>query len=212
MPPVAVASKLLNILNKDLKVHTQEYTRKSLAHGKPRWLVRNWPMLVGLTYGGLYTARQVLGNWPAIVQWFQTSVVDTLTAFWHNWIVGPLTQIYNTIRHDQHDADMALITRQSLQADVESLERMVVQFARDHGELTAATEEATAAMEASLAARVRNGDISSVLRPYESQIQTPLRSLVGGDLVRALLIQVQKTKVDVETAVSGIDRLYNHNN
>lgn len=28
-----------------------------------------------------------------------------------------------------------------------------------------------------------------------------------GDLIRALLIQVQKTKVDVELAVSGIDAL-----
>lgn len=30
---------------------------------------------------------------------------------------------------------------------------------------------------------------------------------IRGDLVRALLIQVQKTKVDVELAVSGIDAL-----
>ena len=30
---------------------------------------------------------------------------------------------------------------------------------------------------------------------------------IRGDLIRALLIQVQKTKVDVELAVSGIDAL-----
>jgi hypothetical protein len=30
---------------------------------------------------------------------------------------------------------------------------------------------------------------------------------VRGDLVRALLIQIQKTKVDVEVAISGIDTL-----
>jgi nuclear control of ATPase protein 2 len=30
---------------------------------------------------------------------------------------------------------------------------------------------------------------------------------IRGDLIRALLIQVQKTKVDVELAMSGIDTL-----
>lgn len=38
-------------------------------------------------------------------------------------------------------------------------------------------------------------------------LQSPLKSAVTGSLIRSLLIQIQKAKVDLETAMSGIDRL-----
>lgn len=37
--------------------------------------------------------------------------------------------------------------------------------------------------------------------------QSPLKSTLTGSLVRSLLIQIQKAKVDLEVAMSGIDRL-----
>lgn len=37
--------------------------------------------------------------------------------------------------------------------------------------------------------------------------QSPLRSAVGGSLIRALLIQVQKVKVDVALAMDGIEKM-----
>jgi nuclear-control-of-ATPase protein 2 len=46
-----------------------------------------------------------------------------------------------------------------------------------------------------------------VLRAYERDLQKPFMGTVRGDLVRALLIQIQKTKVDVEVAIGGIDSL-----
>ena len=55
--------------------------------------------------------------------------------------------------------------------------------------------------------KVREGDLTPVLRAYEKDLTSPLMGTVRGNLIRALLIQIQKTKVDVEVAISGIDSL-----
>lgn len=75
----------------------------------------------------------------------------------------------------------------------------------------------------SLHEQVQKGDLTSVLRVYEDDIKSPIRSAVSGTLVRSLLIQIQKMKVshpyrlslqvvtqfqvDVDFALSGIDKL-----
>ena len=56
-------------------------------------------------------------------------------------------------------------------------------------------------------AQVREGDLTPVLKAYERDLRKPFMGTVRGDLVRALLIQIQKTKVDVEIAMGGIDAL-----
>ena len=97
------------------------------------------------------------------------------------------------------------MSRESLRADQESLERMVVDFASDHpneaGSGYSDTEIQT------IRTKVKEGDLSPVLRAYERDLRKPFIGTIRGDLVRALLIQVQKTKVDVEVAIGGIDSL-----
>jgi len=44
---------------------------------------------------------------------------------------------------------------------------------------------------------VRQGDLTPILRLYEEDIRTPVRSAVTGTLLRSLFIQVQKAKVGV---------------
>jgi len=43
--------------------------------------------------------------------------------------------------------------------------------------------------------QVERGDLTAVLRVYEEDIKSPIRSAMTGTLVRSLLIQVQKMKV-----------------
>lgn len=45
--------------------------------------------------------------------------------------------------------------------------------------------------------QVQKGDLTAVLRVYEDDIKSPIRSAVTGTLVRSLLIQVQKMKVRI---------------
>lgn len=195
--PVVVAGKLLNIIESDLELHASQYSLVTASHRKPAWILRNWIAVTISAFVGVSAARSIIGNWENIVEWFKTDIIGTLVDFYNNWIVGPLTQIYNTVRHDD-TGSASLITKQSLQADIDSLERMVIQFAIDHGEIapTAVSNSSEIVLDdnvkAMIAEKVRQGDISSVLRPYESQITTPIKSLITGDLVRSLLIQIQK--------------------
>jgi nuclear control of ATPase protein 2 len=58
-----------------------------------------------------------------------------------------------------------------------------------------------------LSEMVRVGDLTPVLRIYEEDIRTPLKSAVTGTLLRSVFIQVQKAKVDIDQTLAGIDKL-----
>ena len=50
---------------------------------------------------------------------------------------------------------------------------------------------------AALARQIQMGDLTPVLQIYEEDIKNPLKSAVGGTLLRSLFIQVQKAKVGI---------------
>lgn len=122
--------------------------------------------------------------------------------FWSNWIIDPLRRIIGTIRHDEA-SEISITSKKSLEGDKASLERMVVDFALDNPrELDMNKSEV-----AKIRADIRDGDLTPILRVYEKELQSPLYGAIRGNLIRALLIQIQKTKVDVELAMGGIDSL-----
>jgi nuclear control of ATPase protein 2 len=65
----------------------------------------------------------------------------------------------------------------------------------------------TAAQLQELSSLIREGDLTPVLRIYEEDIKSPVKSAVSGTLLRSLFIQVQKAKVDIDQALAGIDKL-----
>lgn len=111
-----------------------------------------------------------------------------------------------TIRHDK-DSEVAIMSKQSLKGDRDSLERMVVDFAIDKPQISTGNSSLSEAQIADIRAKVKEGDLTPVLRAYEKDLRSPLMGSIRGDLIRTLLIQVQKTKVDVEVAINGIDAL-----
>jgi nuclear-control-of-ATPase protein 2 len=117
-------------------------------------------------------------------------------------VVEPAKKVIGTIRHDE-DSEVSIMSKRSLEADRASLERMVVDFAVKNPEGAALDE----AHIADIRAKVREGDLTTVLRSYEKDIQSPVKGAIVGNLASALLIQIQKTKVDVEVAMSGIDSI-----
>lgn len=124
--------------------------------------------------------------------------------FWRNWVIDPIKKVIGTIRHDEN-SEVSLMSKRSLQGDRASLERMVVDFARDNppeGSGPLNPQELEVVRKG-----IQEGDLTPVLRVYEKELQSPIYNGVMGSLVRSLLIQVQKTKVDVEVAMGGIDSL-----
>ncbi|KAJ0388355.1 hypothetical protein COL922a_000618 [Colletotrichum nupharicola] len=204
--PSVLARRLLNILDSGLPNHvvaTQELVR---GNGRPSRLIRYW-LPTGIALFSSTTVLRVLVNRRAeIFDWIR-DIGITVKDFWFNWVIEPVRKIVGTIRHDSN-SEIAIMSRDSLKADRESLERMVVDFALDKPHF--AGEGSTALTDAQIAdirTKVSEGDVTPVLRAYEKDLRSPFVGAVKGDLVRSLLIQVQKTKVDLEVAISGIDAL-----
>ncbi|KAJ3094213.1 Nuclear control of ATPase protein 2 [Phlyctochytrium planicorne] len=130
--------------------------------------------------------------------------IKTASVFVSEWLLRPIRDIYETIRH--RERKLALLGTESLNSDLESLQRMVVDFAKDHGSLASGTKSIDSLLES-----VQRGDLTVVLEKYEEDIKFPLRKALSGDLIRSVLIQVQKGKVDMELAMTALDKLLRAN-
>jgi nuclear control of ATPase protein 2 len=197
-----VAALLIKVLDERLPKQEQQDSRLRLKYGKPPRLVRYWIPAVALLLSGSTILRIFVNRRAEILQWFR-ELGQTTIDFWENWVVEPVKKLIGTIRHDEQ-SEIAIQSRDSLRADRESLERMVVDFAVQHPE---GGKNYTDEQIADIRAKVKQGDLTPVLKAYEREMQSPIRNAIMGDLVRTLLIQVQKTKVDVELAIGGIDSL-----
>ena len=197
-----VVNQLVYIIQ-DLLPSNKTFSKMSIkTHGRPSLLTRYWlPFALGIC-----TANTFMKIWVTqrarLVTWVM-DIGSTTVRFWTNWVVEPIEKLVKTIRHDE-GSEIALMSKNSLATDRASLERMVVDFVIDRNSSDADT---TVASTAAIAAKVREGDVTPVLRAYERDLRAPFVGTVRGDLIRALLIQLQKTKVDVEVAMSGIDSL-----
>ncbi|EGX92894.1 ATP synthase regulation protein NCA2 [Cordyceps militaris CM01] len=200
-----LARRLLNIIDKVLPQHVSTMDKLAVANGRPHPAVRYWiPAVVGLVSSS--TILRILVNRQAeIVEWI-TDFGATVRDFWLNWVVEPTQKVVKTIRHDE-TSEIAIMSRDSLKADRESLERMVVEFAQDNPQFVMEGSSITDAHISEIRRKVAEGDVTPVLRAYEKYLRKPLAGAITGDLVRSLLIQVQKTKVDLEVAMTGIDSL-----
>lgn len=208
MPPRRLASRLLSILQYRLPREISDTNVIVRENGRPSAWVRYWlPGVIGL-FSSSMILRFITNRKADIMQGI-TDFGLTARDFWSNWVIDPVRKIIGTIRHDEN-REIALMSRDSLKADLESLERMVVDFAVDKPYFATADGSATsltAAQVSEIRSRVIQGDVTPVLRAYEKDLKSPLVGAVRGDLVRSLLIQVQKSKVDMEVAISGIDAL-----
>jgi nuclear-control-of-ATPase protein 2 len=203
-----VATRLLKILKRQIPQQALDVDATIKEHGRPSRWIRFWlPATVGLL-SSITIIRMLLNRKEQVMAW----IVDlgvTARDFWADWVMEPVRKVIGTIRHDEN-SEIALMSRDSLRADLESLERMVVDFAVDKPHFAMEGDTSSGLSEAQIAdirAKVNQGDLTPVLRAYEKDLKSPLVGAVRGDLVRALLIQVQKSKVDMEIALSGIDAL-----
>ena len=200
--PAQLAKRILHIIDDHLPQQETEYTQLSSDFGKPSRVIRYWIPCVVLVFSGSTLLRVFANRKAEIMQWFR-DFGATVQDFWLNWVIEPTKRLIGTIRHDK-DSEIAIQSKESLKADRESLERMVVDFAVEHPEN--GTRYSDTEVDA-IRLKVKEGDLTPVLRAYEREMLSPIKNAITGDLIRTLLIQVQKTKVDVEVAIGGIDSL-----
>ena len=202
--PAVLASKLQQILAVHMPDHVATSEKLAKQNGRPSRLTRYWLPATILFLSSSTLLRIFVNRKAEILTWIR-DVGTTTVDFWYNWIVQPVKKIIGTIRHDE-DSEIAIMSKESLKGDQASLERMVVDFAVDNPNTT--NGRTLSDIEISeIRLKVKEGDLTPVLKAYERDLRKPILGTVRGDLIRALLIQIQKTKVDVEVAIGGIDSL-----
>jgi nuclear-control-of-ATPase protein 2 len=201
--PVHLIQRLTNILQEQLPKHKASMSAFISDHGRPSRLTRYWLPVLTAVMSSSASLRLLLRRQDEIIQWI-VNIGTTIVDFGSNWVVEPIHKLVGTIRHDEK-SEIAIMSKNSLLADRASLERMVIDFVRDRPD----PDQSYLAGEDTMAIAnaVKEGDLTPVLRAYERDLRSPFVGTVRGDLVRALLIQIQKTKVDVEIAISGINSL-----
>ncbi|KZF21261.1 ATP synthase regulation protein NCA2 [Xylona heveae TC161] len=203
--PAALCKRLQDILESHIPGHNNASKALTVKFGRPSRLTRYWLPAIVLILSSSTLLRILASRQAEIATWIRelgTTIVD----FWSNWVIEPTKKVLGTIRHDK-DSEIAIMSKESLAGDRASLERMVVDFAVDHPAESGGAASLSEAEISSIRDKVKEGDLTPVLKAYERDLRKPFMGTVRGDLVRALLIQVQKTKVDVEVAMGGIDSL-----
>lgn len=198
---IDVSDRLIGILVSKLPKFNQTFNARVVDNGKPSLIIRYWLPATALVLSSSTILRILVNRRVGIMTWIRESGA-TVIDFWRNWVIDPIKKVIGTIRHDE-GSEVAIMNKRSLEGDRESLERMVVDFAvqnPESGPLSGTQIE-------DLRQKVREGDVTPVLKAYEKDLQRPFRGALTGNLIRAFLIQIQKTKVDVEVAIGGIDSL-----
>jgi nuclear-control-of-ATPase protein 2 len=201
LKPADVAVRLNSLLTHALPGYSANFRAAVGENGRPSFLIRYWlPLSIAVVSSGTIL-RIFVNRREEILTWvreFGQTVID----FWSNWVVEPTKKVIGTIRHDE-GSEVSIMSKRSLESDRASLERMVVDFAIAHPDGAALNETQIDVVRAN----VREGDLTQILKAYEKEIQSPIKGVIVGNLASALLIQVQKTKVDIEVAMNGIDSI-----
>lgn len=199
-----LAERLAQIVTVYLPEHIAMLNQVVKVNGRPSRIIRYWLPATTFVLASGASLSLVYRHRADVVTWIRDFGATTRD-FWYNWLYEPIKKTIGTIRHDK-DSEIAIMSKESLEGDRASLERMVVDFSRDHP-MNPGDQALGDAELAALRTKVREGDLTPVLKAYERDLQRPIMGTIRGDLIRALLIQIQKTKVDVEVALGGIDAL-----
>ena len=161
---VRLASRLQNILRVQVPIHINTSADLVAEYGKPSHVVRYWLPGLALLLSSSTLLRILFNRNAEITTWIRDFGI-TSKDFWKNWVVEPLKKVIVTIRHDK-DSEIAIASKESLKGDRDSLERMVIDFARDNP--STPTGHPLSDPEISfIRAKVREGDLTPVLRAYE---------------------------------------------
>ncbi|KAJ2727212.1 Intraflagellar transport protein 88, partial [Coemansia sp. Cherry 401B] len=166
--------------------------------GRPSLATRSWIPAAVLLVGARWISTYVVGHRNDLKEWMADGLF-TLRNYISQYILTPLQSAYETIRYGKHTYNV--MSETSLASDFKSLEDMVIGFAGRFGNIDPEI----------VRNRVEHGDLSDVMQVYARELQRPFRNVVFGDLVQAMLIQVQKVKVDVGQTMAALDKLLKSN-
>ncbi|XP_057955814.1 protein DGS1, mitochondrial [Malania oleifera] len=170
---------------------------------KPRKVTLYWFRYtcgaVGLSVCSMWLLRHssLMGS-SDINNWIHEAK-DSTVSFWNDHVEQPLLSIRDELFETFRKRDKGVMELEEVQLTANSLHRMLLAFS----EQTKGQKFPENASDQEM--------LEIVMARYEKEVMHPIQNLVGGELVRALLIQIQKLKLDIETAMLELDQILKAN-
>lgn len=120
-------------------------------------------------------------------------------------VIGPLNNLAQEV-FDTFHGSPSIVSREDYELSKDSLLRMLKDFEADNPK-----QRQIASENCDDGGNSMIVGMDTLMRTYESELKNPVRNVVTGRLARALLIQVQKLKVDTESAMLQLDQILRAN-
>ncbi|KAG8371056.1 hypothetical protein BUALT_Bualt13G0047200 [Buddleja alternifolia] len=172
-------------------------------HRKPKKVTLYWMHYscgaLGISVCSLWLLRhsKLMGS-SDIDNWIRDAK-DSTISFWNDHVEQPVLSIRDELFETFRKRQKGVMERQEVQLTSDSLHRMLLAFS----EQTVGKKFPEQASDQEM--------LEIVMTRYEKELMHPIQGLVGGELVRALLIQVQKLKLDIEEAMLELDQILRAN-
>lgn len=165
--PNELLLSLQQTVHKPIFVHTETVSTRLKALSRPSRLTRAWPWLITVPLGSYLLVTKINSSRMTIYSYYNY-MKETAIGFIKDWLIEPTKKILETLRHGENGDNMRIMSSESLKSDFDSLERMVIQFAKDQsgGNNTLSQGQLEA-----IGRNVRQGDLSVVLGAYEKDLQ-----------------------------------------
>ncbi|KAD7477636.1 hypothetical protein E3N88_00772 [Mikania micrantha] len=172
-------------------------------HQKPRKITQHWIRYtvgaVGITIFSLWLLRHSrLAGSSDIDNWI-LDAKDSVTAFMTDHVEQPLLAIRDELFETFRKRHRGVMELEEVQLTSNSLHRMLLAFS----EQTKGQKFPANASDQEM--------LEIVMGRYEKELMHPIQNLLGGELARAMLIQIQKLKLDIETAMLELNQILRAN-
>ncbi|XP_010906408.1 protein DGS1, mitochondrial [Elaeis guineensis] len=170
---------------------------------KPRRVTLYWLHYtcgtVGLSVCSLWLLRHssLMGS-PDMDNWIREAKEST-AGFWKDHVEQPLISIRDELFETFRGRHKGVMEVEEVKLTEDSLHRMLLTFCEQtKGEKLPENMSDQEMLEI-------------VMARYEKELMHPLHNLLSGELARAMLIQIQKLKLDLETAMLELDQILKAN-
>ncbi|EPZ36460.1 NCA2-domain-containing protein [Rozella allomycis CSF55] len=195
--------KVLKEILKDQSNYSSRFNEILFQNGVYPYWKRHWPTLIPFSYWIVKNVHWKYFNLSNILV-VTKSIFNVSKAFIMSYLANPIISMWKSLWFEENQ--LALLSAKSLDSDLESLQRMVMDFAQqsryiDHDSQTIGK----------ILTDAKLGDLTFIYKQYEKDIKNPIKSILLGDMLRLILIQIQKSKVDLEIAMTALDKLIKSN-
>ncbi|KAB2615287.1 hypothetical protein D8674_021875 [Pyrus ussuriensis x Pyrus communis] len=172
-------------------------------HRKPRKVTQYWIRYtcgaVGLSVCSVWLIghSSLMGS-PDIDNWVREAR-DSTVSFFSDHVEQPLLSIRDELFETFRKRHKGMMDHEEVQLTSNSLHRMLLAFT----EQTKGQKFPENATDQEM--------LEIVMARYEEELTHPIQNLLNGELARAMLIQVQKLKLDIETAMLELNQILRAN-